>query len=189
MYARRLRSLIVILGLWLMTVPFGVVGDIPPALAGITSTVDVCFTPHASCQDYIVALIDRTPAPQSITVQAYSFTSAPIAQALTQAHKRGVKVAVLLDHSQLTEKYSSAKFFAHAGIPLAIDNREAIAHNKVIVFHEQHIVLTGSFNFTKSAQERNAENLVTLSGSPELTTLYLQNIALHWQHSQVYSGQ
>ena len=63
----------------------------------------------------------------------FSFTSAPIAKALVDAHKRGVEVQVILDKSQRTEKYSSADFVQHAGIPIWIDAKHAIAHNKIMV--------------------------------------------------------
>jgi phosphatidylserine/phosphatidylglycerophosphate/cardiolipin synthase-like enzyme len=84
-------------------------------------------------------------------VQAYSFTSAPIANALVDAHKRGVNVQVILDKSQRTEKYSSADFVARAGIPTFIDAKHAIAHNKIMVI-DGYEILTGSFNFTKAAE-------------------------------------
>ena len=58
----------------------------------------------------------------------YSFTSAPIAKALVDAKKRGVDTEVILDKSQRTEKYSSADFVAHEGIPTFIDAAHAIAH-------------------------------------------------------------
>ena len=66
-------------------------------------------------------------------MQAYSFTSAPIAKALVDAKRRGLDVAIILDKSQRTEKYSSADFLAHADIPTFIDAAHAIAHNKVMV--------------------------------------------------------
>ena len=56
------------------------------------------------------------------------------------------------------EKYSSADFLANQGVPVVIDANHAIAHNKVMVI-DGETVLTGSFNFTKAAQEKNAENL------------------------------
>jgi phosphatidylserine/phosphatidylglycerophosphate/cardiolipin synthase-like enzyme len=84
--------------------------------------------------------------------------TAPIAKALLDAHKRGVQVQVILDKSQRTEKYSSADFLANQGVPTLIDANHAIAHNKVIVI-DGEIVLTGSFNFTKAPQEKNAENV------------------------------
>jgi hypothetical protein len=83
-------------------------------------------------------------AKTTILVQAYSFTSAPIAKALVEAHKRGVDVRVILDRSQRTEKYSSADFVAHAGIPTWIDAQHAIAHNKVMVIDGGTVLDRGS---------------------------------------------
>jgi hypothetical protein len=63
-------------------------------------------------------------------VQAYNFTSAPIAQALVAAPKRGVQILAVLDTSNETDRYSAATFLANAGIRTLIDDRHAIAHNK-----------------------------------------------------------
>jgi phosphatidylserine/phosphatidylglycerophosphate/cardiolipin synthase-like enzyme len=94
-------------------------------------------------------------------VQAYSFTSASIAKALLEAHERGVQVQVILDKSQGTEKYSSADFLANQGVPTMIDANHAIAHNKIIII-DGETVITGSFNFTKAAQEKNAEKVLII---------------------------
>ena len=111
----------------------------------------------------------------------------PIAKALVDAHTRGVKVQVILDKSQRTEKYSSADFVAHAGIPVQIDAAHAIAHNKVIVV-DGKTVITGSFNFTKGAEEKNAENLLVIR-SNELAAKYLENWQAHSKHSEAYQGK
>jgi phosphatidylserine/phosphatidylglycerophosphate/cardiolipin synthase-like enzyme len=103
---------------------------------------------HGHCTEAIVKTLDA--AQRTILVQAYSFTSAPIAKARLDAHTRGVQVQVILDKSQHSEKYSSADFLANQGVPVVIDVNHAIAHNKVIVINGE-IVLTGSFNFTKAA--------------------------------------
>jgi phosphatidylserine/phosphatidylglycerophosphate/cardiolipin synthase-like enzyme len=126
-------------------------------------------------------------ASNTVFVQAYSFTSAPIAQALVDAHKRHVKVTVILDKSQRTEKYSSADFVEHAGIPTLIDSQHSIAHNKIMVIDGQ-IVLTGSFNFTKAAEEHNAENLLVIH-DPALAAKYLANWYVHERHSEPYTGK
>ena len=118
-------------------------------------------------------------------MQAYSFTSAPIAKALVDAHKRGVQVQVILDKSQKGEKYSSADFVLHAGIPTFIDAKHAIAHNKIMIIDGQ-TVITGSFNFTKAAEESNAENLLVIR-SPELAAKYAANWKAHAEHSEVYA--
>ena len=121
----------------------------------------------------------------TVLVQAYSFTSAPIAKALVDAHKRGVKVTVVLDKSQETEKYSSATFVANAGIPVFIDDKHKIARNKIILIDETTII-TGSFNFTKAAEESNAENLLIIEGKPKLMAAYQKNFKEHREHSHEY---
>jgi phosphatidylserine/phosphatidylglycerophosphate/cardiolipin synthase-like enzyme len=68
-------------------------------------------------------------------------------------------VQVILDKSQRTEQYSSADFLPNQGVPTTVDANHAISHNKVMVI-DGETVITGSFNFTKAAQERNAENVL-----------------------------
>ena len=148
-------------------------------------SVEVYFSPNGGVTDAIVSVIEK--AKKTIHVQAYSFTSAPIAKALVEAHKRGVTVSVILDKSQKTEKYSSADFLAHAGISVAIDSKHAIAHNKIIIVDDE-TVITGSFNFTKSAEEKNAENLLIIEGR-ELARRFLEQWTEHGSHSIPYDGR
>jgi phosphatidylserine/phosphatidylglycerophosphate/cardiolipin synthase-like enzyme len=157
-------------------------------LAGVPEscpTVPVCFTPGWNCTEAIVHALGE--AKRTILVQAYSFTSAPIAKALLDAHKRGIQVQVILDKSQRGEKYSSADFLANQRVPTMIDANHAIAHNKVMII-DGETVLTGSFNFTKAAQEKNAENLLIILDAA-LAAEYTQNWETHRQHSQPYVGR
>lgn len=126
-------------------------------------------------------------ARQSIIVQAYSFTSAPIAAALVEAARRGVLIEIVLDKSNKTGRYSAADFVAHAGIPTWLDEKHAIAHNKVMVI-DGTTVITGSFNFTKAAEESNAENLLIIR-SEDLASLYAKQFIEHRNHSSPYSGR
>ncbi len=148
-------------------------------------TWSVYFSPHGGCTDAIIKELDK--AKTAILVQAYSFTSAPIAKGLLNAHKRGVKVQVILDRSQKTQKYSSATFLLNQGVPVKIDSAHAIAHNKVIIVDGQ-IVITGSFNFTKAAEESNAENLLVIRDR-RLAELYTKNWQDHERHSESYPGR
>ena len=144
----------------------------------------VCFSPRGGCTEAIVDQIAN--AKSEILVQAYSFTSAPIAKALTNAFKRGVKVEAILDKSQRQEKYTSATFLANAGIPTFIDDEHAIAHNKIMII-DKEIVITGSFNFTKAAEEKNAENLLIIRNK-DLAKIYIDNWMKHREHSEKYGG-
>jgi len=141
------------------------------------------FSPKGGCTQAIVDVLGT--AKKSVLVQAYSFTSAPIARALVDAKKRGVDVQVILDKSQRTERYTSATFLANEGIPTYIDPVHKIAHNKVMVIDGQ-TVITGSFNFTKAAEEGNAENLLVITHAPELAQRYTENWKNHLGHSLPY---
>ena len=105
----------------------------------------------------------------------------------SHAHKRGVKVEIILDKSQRTEKYSEADFLVNVGIPTKIDAKHAIAHNKIMVIDGQ-TVITGSFNFTTAAEEHNAENLLVIR-SPELAAKYTANWQAHAAHSDPYEAK
>jgi phosphatidylserine/phosphatidylglycerophosphate/cardiolipin synthase-like enzyme len=148
----------------------------PPSIA-------VYFSPNGGCTNAIVSALDA--AQTSILVQAYSFTSAPIAKALVNAKNRGVDVQAILDKSQKTEKYTSATFLSNAGIPTFIDGKHKIAHNKIMII-DGKTVITGSFNFSKSAEEGNAENLLVID-APELAKKYFENWKNHLLHSEPYS--
>jgi phosphatidylserine/phosphatidylglycerophosphate/cardiolipin synthase-like enzyme len=120
----------------------------------------IYFSPKGGCTKAIVNELDS--AKNTILVQAYSFTSAPIAKALRDAHKRGVRVEVILDKSNKTAKYSSADFLFNAGILTLIDSAHAIAHN--------------------------AENLLIVRDKV-LAEKYTANWRLHSAHSEVYQGR
>jgi phosphatidylserine/phosphatidylglycerophosphate/cardiolipin synthase-like enzyme len=154
------------------------VADAQPT-ATSSPTWHVYFSPSGAATSAICRALNK--ATGSVFVQAYSFTSAPIAEALVKAHKRGVKVQVLLDKSHLTQKYSIVDILVSVGIPTLIDAVHAIAHNKVMII-DNEMVVTGSFNFTKAAEERNAENLLIIR-SKELSARYLGNWRTHQRHS------
>ena len=146
---------------------------------------EVYFSPHGGCTDAIIRELNK--AQSTVLVQAYTFTSVPIAKALLNAHKRGVKVEVILDKSQKTQRYSSATFLYNQGIPVKIDAQHAIAHNKVMII-DGEAVITGSFNFTKAAEENNAENLLVIHDK-KLAERYIENWQEHEKHSEVYAGR
>ena len=142
----------------------------------------IYFSPKGGCTEAVVKEISH--AKSEILIQAYSFTSAPIAKALVNAHKRGIKIEAILDKSNVTGQYSSATYLYNNNIPVFIDSIHAIAHNKVIII-DKGTVITGSFNFTKAAENNNAENLLILKNE-ELAKNYIENWNRHKEHSEGY---
>ncbi len=147
-----------------------------------TTEEEVYFSPHGGCTAAIVDNLDWAEA--YVRVQAYSFTSKPIAEALIAAHKRGVNVKVLLDKSQLSAKGSKLDLLAEAGVSVRVDTKHAIAHNKVMII-DGVTVLTGSFNFTNAAEDKNAENLLVIRDK-KVAKKYRDNWNRHWEHSDPY---
>jgi phosphatidylserine/phosphatidylglycerophosphate/cardiolipin synthase-like enzyme len=138
----------------------------------------VYFTPPAGAAQAIVKAIDASN--KEVLVQAYGFTHNAMAQAIVRAHQRGVKVSVLLDQkSDHTNRYV-VDLFNNAQVTMRQDGKHAIAHNKVMVIDDS-IVITGSFNFTNSAETRNAENFLILKSSP-LAARYKEEWLKHWVH-------
>lgn len=147
-----------------------------PLAPQASTTLEVAFTPGDA-----LPLVLRTirSAKQSIVVAAYSFTSKPVSLALLEQHRKGVKVAVLVDSGEATKQYSAARFLANQGVPVRINERYAIQHSKFVVI-DGHTVQTGSFNYTASAAERNAENVLVVGNTPALAEQYVSEWTRLW---------
>jgi phosphatidylserine/phosphatidylglycerophosphate/cardiolipin synthase-like enzyme len=140
---------------------------------GVLSTAaDVYFSPNGGATDAVVREVNN--AQHEILIQAYSFTSAPIASALVAAKNRGIKVEAILDKTNVKQGYSVITFLENAGIPVYIDDQVKIAHSKIMIIDDTEVI-TGSFNFTKSAEFHNTENLLILKKDPHLIDRYLAN--------------
>jgi len=110
-------------------------------------------------------------ARSSIFVAAYGFTSRPVAVALRDAARAGVKVVVIVDAGEATKEYSAARFLANERVPVRLNARYALQHNKFMVV-DGATVQTGSFNYTASAATRNAENVLVLRHAPAIAAQY-----------------
>ena len=133
---------------------------------------EVVFSPDHGAMDLVIRTI--ASAKSNIRVAAYGFTSKPIALALLKAHKRGVDVRIVLDKSNASARYSTGTFLANQGVPIRINHRYAIMHHKFIVIDVQ-TVETGSFNFSRSAAEANAENVIVLHDARRSLWLMARN--------------
>jgi phosphatidylserine/phosphatidylglycerophosphate/cardiolipin synthase-like enzyme len=126
-------------------------------------------------------------AQQTVVVAAYEFTSPEVAQALAEAVGRGIKVWAVLDLKATKEKNSQAGFLALHGVQVRTDGRYAIFHHKFMVI-DRTTVQTGSFNYTLSADRRNAENVLVLRGVPELADAYLNEWVRLWDEAQPFAA-
>lgn len=150
-------------------------------------SVEVAFSPGGRPESVLIGLIES--ARRTVHVQAYAFTSKPIAGALIAAHRRGVRVEVLADaRMNRRGRGNVLPELIAAGIPVALETRFSAAHNKLMIADASGpgcALATGSYNFTHSAKARNAENLIVLRDHCDLTKLYLDNWRRHREAATV----
>jgi phosphatidylserine/phosphatidylglycerophosphate/cardiolipin synthase-like enzyme len=131
----------------------------------------VFFSPNGGGEQAVIRNIDSTRS--HLLVQAYSFTSEPIANALIRARERGCYVSIILDKGQRKVRGSQWQRCQAHGIPVIFDLKTKIQHSKVMII-DSIKVITGSFNFSKAAEKNNVENLLIVKDS-HLAEQYLRS--------------
>jgi len=116
---------------------------------------DTYFSPNGGAADFIIGFINRTK--ETLDIAIYSFTHDDIADAVIQAHKRGVKIRVLIDKLQASGRYSDDERLELAGIDLRRDTQSGLMHHKFAISDCCALGL-GSYNWSMNAEKRNAEN-------------------------------
>ena len=124
-------------------------------------TLDTCFSPLGHCDQVMVSWINT--AQKTLDGAIYGLTDDAIAQALINARKRGVVVRLVHDKTQAAGKKDVTLVLTQAGIPVHIQRGSdgGILHDKFLVIDAKY-VLTGSFNWTANATQKNDENFVVL---------------------------
>lgn len=144
--------------------------------------IQVAFPPWDNAEGLIVEVIHD--AKEYILVQAYILTNKTITKALVAAKQRGVRVEVLLDGNQYVKlPQNRVKELVAVNIPIWLEMKYQNAHNKIMLVDAESVdsvVVTGSFNFTWSAQYKNSENVLVIRRNKQLAMRYLQN----WQRHQ-----
>lgn len=128
------------------------------------------FSPDDNIEKLLTALIDHEQ--ESIKIAIFSFTNAAIAQALIRACERKIAIEMIVDASCIKDRFNKLELLKTEGIkpyvyyPTSNALINDIMHNKFVIFKknvgQKSLLWTGSFNFTKSAQMKNQENVVIL---------------------------
>ena len=137
---------------------------------------EVYFSLSDNPQKAIIKNINQAEA--FINIAMYVFTDKQIALSLINAQKRGVKVRVYLDKSQIDSKYSQSHSLVQKGIKTRISSNNYIMHNKFAII-DNRLLLTGSYNWTFSANNRNDENLLIID-DPEIIEIFQNQFINLW---------
>jgi len=147
------------------------------ALAAFSAAAeDVCFSPQGGCAQL---LLDRIAAARkTVDVEMYYFTSADLANALTAAAARGVRVRLVLDEGQETLGSSQGRRLADAGVQVRYERAPGLLHAKLAIFDGREAAV-GSYNWTRRAEEENVEVLMFVDDA-EYVEAFRQHFAGVW---------
>jgi len=161
-------------------------GPKPPPACQTRADLELRFSPDGGCTK---AIVDEIRAARSkILVLAYSFTSDQIEQALVASKDRGVDVQVIIDRARTGERSSGASVLDRHAVKVYSDGAHSIQHQKVMIIDPDDptaTIILGSFNFTKSAEDSNSENIVVIR-SQDMARVFVENWELHRRHSKLY---
>ncbi len=145
---------------------------------------------HFSRQEGIEWVVEKEldNASKTINIAVYNFTSRPLAQALSDAHARGVSVKVIIDPSNAYETYSKAVYLAQNGIEVRIERGRGLMHHKFALIDDS-ILINGSFNWTASAETDNDENILILKGFPVTYKAFSKEFSRLWQESEPWQAK
>lgn len=140
-------------------------------------SIKVFFSPQDECGKEI---LDRLgSAEKYIELAIYQLTSRPLSNALISAAKRGVTVRVFLDGENAEEYYSKAGFLTKNGVIVKLEKGEGLMHNKFCVI-DGSTVITGSYNWTVSADLKNDENVIIIE-SDKIAKIYKSQFEKYWR--------
>ncbi|KAF6672774.1 phospholipase D family protein [Pantoea sp. EKM21T] len=151
-----------------------------PFFSQADSEISVGFSPEGTAQALILSFIHSVAG--SADVAAYDFTSVPIAESLSQLARSGVPVRIVADEKKSHDRWSLVNKLACSGVQVRTDAQYSIMHNKFIVTGNNG-VQTGSFNYTSSAEKRNAENALVIRDNPKLVQQYQNEFNRLWTES------
>jgi phosphatidylserine/phosphatidylglycerophosphate/cardiolipin synthase-like enzyme len=159
-----------------------------PVPAWAEMAVQTCFSPQGRCSAHIIREIDK--AQKELLIAVYAFTNDEIARGVAQAKKRGVSVQIVLDREfDAANEKSQGRFLEGQNIPVkrlsgmkpaAPEKEPGLMHQKFAVI-DRKIVFTGSYNWTRSADNSNDENLLWFREAGPLAEEYRKVFFQLWE--------
>lgn len=147
-----------------------------------TPSVSACFSPKGGCVDAIVQQLGR--AKKDVLILARSFACEPLAKAVLDAKMRGVRVEIVLDRHNEKDPTSDVHLFAEQGLAPALDTHFPCCHDNLVLI-DGRVLLTGSFDFTRQAEEQNSDSLLVIAGHPAV----LAGFRKHFQDAKTHAQE
>jgi cardiolipin hydrolase len=151
-------------------------------LATVVPASEVYFSPNGHVRQRLVRAIQDSR--KTIDIAVYNFTASALAEALYAAQARGVRIRVLVDREMAETGGSGVRGLRLNGIPVRSLGvpEQSLMHHKFAVFDER-LVVTGSYNWTNSAEHANYENLVVLE-EPTVAARFQEEFHRLWREAK-----
>ena len=149
----------------------------------VMAEVEAIFTPQESIKAYILREVESTTSTLDLAI--HDITSLDMAQALSKAKQRGVKVRIVADSKQSKMKLSQVAYLIHQGIPVKVlgGKEQGVMNHRFFILDGKKVV-TGSFNWTETSEKWNYENILTLS-EVEAVSLYQKEFERLWREKRM----
>lgn len=147
-------------------------------LTPASAAMKAYFSPSLDCENQIIRHLNNST--DTVDIAVYTMTNRPIMRAIEKAHNRGVRIRIITDKKQADHYSSIATRLYQKDIPIKINTEFEIEHNKFAIFDGQSLI-TGSFNWTYSASNKNSENCLVITDEPELIDQYEKRFNTLWK--------
>ncbi len=117
----------------------------------------VYFSPGEECLHAILHHIRASK--NKICICLFTISDDRIANELISKHKQGVSIKIISDNDKMFDRGSDIEKLRRAGIRIRLDVTDNHMHHKFALF-DSHTTLTGSYNWTRSAERYNHENIL-----------------------------
>ncbi len=140
------------------------------------TAVQILFSPEDDAISHIIPYVQS--AQTSIEFMAFTYTHDDLGAAMIDRKKNGVDVRGVFESTGSDTDFSEMQPLFCAKAPVRQDGNPSFLHHKVIIV-DNHIVITGSLNFTDNANEQNNENVIIIDNA-EIANLYTQEFQRIW---------
>jgi len=134
------------------------------------------FSPGPDCRNAIVHRLRA--ARSSVRICVFTISDDRISAEILAAHQRKVQVRILTDNEKEMDTGSDIDRLRRAGLPVRVDRTSAHMHHKFALFDDVYL-LTGSYNWTRSACDFNEENVVVTT-EPRLYAAFATHFERLW---------
>lgn len=138
---------------------------------------DAYFSPGDECLHRIRRLIAE--ARQTLDICVFTITDNRIVQRLEEAHERGITIRIISDDDKSLDLGSDLDHLARIGIQCRLDRTTAHMHHKFAIA-DHDLLLSGSYNWTRSAATENDENIVVIN-NPKIVRIFAEKFEQMWQ--------